>query len=148
MIAALTPEQRTHVEANTRRWRDVFSVSRLRDEEQPNAFAYRMLNLPCPFLKDDRCMVYEHRPGDCRMFFALGNPEGCAMPARVHQPMADYPHPNPMDTVMERFFLTRSPAEIDHIGGHLVRKILGDAEFTTGAHRMVEIEIADAPTSP
>lgn len=141
MIEALTPEQKVNVEAAARRWKEVFSQSRLIDEEQPSAFAYRMLNLPCPFLINDRCSAYEHRPADCRMFMALGDPNDCAMPARIHQKMVDFPHPNPFDLTMQEFFSTQSVLELDHIGAHLVRKLLIDPEFTTGSHRRVEVVV-------
>ncbi len=31
----------------------------------------------CPFLKDDTCSIYEHRPFSCRTFHAMDDPELC-----------------------------------------------------------------------
>lgn len=138
MLDMLTPEQRSHVVNGTERWRSVFAVNRMMNDELPSAFPYRLLNLPCPFLKDGRCLVYERRPFGCREFFALGNPEDCAMPARIYQKFAAFPHPNRMDMATFQFAANQI-AELDHISGHLVRKLLGDSEFTTAAHQRFEI---------
>jgi hypothetical protein len=35
---------------------------------------------PCPFLKDKRCAVYEHRPANCRSYPYLDRPEFTARP--------------------------------------------------------------------
>lgn len=32
---------------------------------------------PCPFLKDDTCSIYEHRPFNCRTFHTIDNPNYC-----------------------------------------------------------------------
>lgn len=40
-------------------------------EENP----WRTRVKPCPFLKDNRCSVYEDRPGDCRGYPYLGEPD-------------------------------------------------------------------------
>jgi uncharacterized protein len=37
-----------------------------KDEETPNKFWFN--KLPCPFLKSNLCLNYEHRPQDCRSF--------------------------------------------------------------------------------
>lgn len=36
------------------------------------------LRLPCPFLENDRCMVYEARPLVCRTYVVESNPQECA----------------------------------------------------------------------
>lgn len=138
MLEALTPEGRAHVEARTLKWRAVFAASPEINNERSNAFEYRNINLPCPFLKDGRCLGYERRPMDCRIFLALGDPEDCAMPNRRHQKYAEFPHPSPLDEAMMQFAISNG-VELDHIGAHLVRKLLGDPEFTTASHQRIEI---------
>jgi len=137
MLEALTPEQLAHVEEGAAQWRGIFGASPMIKEEQTHAFRYRLLNLPCPFLKDGRCLAYERRPLGCREFFAIGNPEDCAMPARMKQKYAAFPHPNLMDGVVQKFFLANRRIDLDHISAHLVRKLL-DPEFTTGSHQRIE----------
>jgi uncharacterized protein len=44
-----------------------------RDEERDNPWQTR--GTPCPFLKDNRCSVYEDRPADCRGYPYLYEPE-------------------------------------------------------------------------
>ncbi len=41
---------------------------------------YLALDLPCPFLADDACSIYEHRPTTCRQCWATSKPELCADP--------------------------------------------------------------------
>lgn len=50
-------------------------------------------NTPCPFLKDDRCSIYEHRPYNCRSLGVVDQdsltctPENTAL-SRAHDPRA------------------------------------------------------------
>lgn len=39
-------------------------------------------NIPCPFLRDEICSVYEGRPLSCRLYHSLDDPERCARPVR------------------------------------------------------------------
>lgn len=34
-------------------------------------------NIPCPLLENDRCVAYEVRPMNCRMTYAISDPEYC-----------------------------------------------------------------------
>lgn len=44
----------------------------VKDDEEPGKF--RLNTLPCPFLKDNLCSNYDHRPLDCRSFPHLHKP--------------------------------------------------------------------------
>ena len=46
---------------------------------------YFELNIPCPFLKNNSCSVYEHRPQTCRLFMSISEPQYC-LPDAVHSP--------------------------------------------------------------
>ncbi len=39
-------------------------------------------NIPCPFLENDICSVYEGRPLSCRIYHSLEDPEHCKRPVR------------------------------------------------------------------
>jgi len=39
-------------------------------------------NIPCPFLGNDICTVYEGRPLSCRIYHSLEDPEHCKRPVR------------------------------------------------------------------
>src|SRR4051812_22701427 len=39
---------------------------------------YFRLGLACPFLEDESCSIYEHRPVDCRQYLVVSPPEYCA----------------------------------------------------------------------
>ncbi len=138
MLGGLTQAQRTQVAVNTMRW--IPKSLPFIKQERPNAFPYRLANIPCPFLgQDGRCMAYENRPMDCRMFIALGDPKDCAMPARIKQKYAEYgPLPNAFFEVQQAYMADNLPLEMDHIGAHLARKVLGLRSFTTVDHTLVE----------
>jgi hypothetical protein len=42
------------------------------------ASAYFQLGIPCPFLEDDACTIYENRPAVCREYLVTSAPEHCA----------------------------------------------------------------------
>lgn len=44
-------------------------------EREPKEKQNVMQQTPCPFLKDNRCSIYDVRPGDCRSFPHLHKPE-------------------------------------------------------------------------
>ena len=39
---------------------------------------YLRLRIDCPFLEDERCTIYEHRPVACRQYVVVSAPEHCA----------------------------------------------------------------------
>jgi hypothetical protein len=47
--------------------------------------------LPCPFLKDSRCTVYEHRPGTCRDYPYLSKPDFTFRTLAMMERLADCP---------------------------------------------------------
>src|SRR6266481_3286867 len=45
--------------------------------------AYHALQIPCPFLEDERCSVYADRPIACREYLVTSPPEYCATADRT-----------------------------------------------------------------
>lgn len=43
------------------------------DEDFQKALVSKYMNVPCPFLKEGACSIYEHRPVSCRTFFNLSD---------------------------------------------------------------------------
>lgn len=125
MVEALTPEQLQHVKEATAEWVRKAIGSHLLAEKEPNAMLWRREEIACPFLKDRRCMVYDRRPIGCRMYFARGEPEGCALAKREHQDIAFFP-PEKTAPVFEPWFRRRvsdKAFEMDHLGV-LLAKVL------------------------
>ena len=54
---------------------DEFIAKYLDKTESDPEFPWMMRIKPCPFLKDNRCSVYEHRPGTCRGYPYLNKPD-------------------------------------------------------------------------
>ena len=54
--------------------RSEFAAQYLKPAEPPHDNPWIMRERPCPLLKDNRCSVYEHRPGDCRGYPYLDKP--------------------------------------------------------------------------
>ena len=44
---------------------------------EPLNQAYYALRLPCPFLEDEVCSIYDHRPSACRELLVTSPPERC-----------------------------------------------------------------------
>jgi Fe-S-cluster containining protein len=63
-------------------WKDLQAVSEspdsLTDEQlEPLNQAYYALRLPCPFLEDEHCSIYEHRPAACRELLVTSPAKFC-----------------------------------------------------------------------
>jgi Fe-S-cluster containining protein len=55
-----------------------FSEDQVTDEElEPLNRAYYALRVPCPFLEDEVCSIYEHRPSACRELLVTSPAEFC-----------------------------------------------------------------------
>lgn len=52
--------------------------------------AYWQLAMPCAFLEDGLCSIYEDRPIPCRTHFVLSDPALCAAPERTEVVIADF----------------------------------------------------------
>lgn len=126
IIAGMTPEQIEEVKAKLPAWLE--KTAEARKVERPKAHDYRELNVACPLLKDGLCSVYDRRPLDCRIWFAIGNPEDCAMPARKHQKFTEY-----SDKAMamlcgpwiQSTLVNEGEIVMDHIGVLLAERLLG-----------------------
>ena len=51
-----------------------FASEYLKPGESAAEAPWTMRECPCPFLEDNRCTVYEHRPGNCRDYPYLDKP--------------------------------------------------------------------------
>jgi Predicted Fe-S-cluster oxidoreductase len=52
-----------------------FTASYLAPTESSSELPWVMRDKPCPFLKDNLCSVYEHRPANCRDYPYLNKPD-------------------------------------------------------------------------
>lgn len=55
--------------------RQQFIDAYLEPTEPDDGNPWHTRSTPCPFLKDNRCSVYENRPGDCRGYPYLDQPD-------------------------------------------------------------------------
>lgn len=92
--------------------------------EPPGAVEWRQSDNPCPLLVDGLCSVYEHRPMGCRTFFALENPENCAMPQREHQKFACWDN-EALYRMIVPFVRNEKRIVADYLGVFLAEKVLG-----------------------
>lgn len=71
----------------------------LTDEEmEPINRAYYALRMPCPFLQDEICSIYENRPAACRELLVTSPAELCR--DLVHNPVRVLPVPLRISTVL------------------------------------------------
>lgn len=142
IIAGMTPEQIEEVKAKLPAWLE--RTEQARKEERPASLSYLALRAACPLLKDGMCSVYERRPMDCRIWFAMGNPDDCAGfgERRKHQKIACWP-----DEAMAYFCrpwmqsTLEEEGEIvmDHIGVLLAERLL-NIEVESAARRHLKYE--------
>lgn len=92
LVAAMPPEQQARVRA---RFREALTalgeslVERLRDTSQFKEMAQRReigeeyfrRGVPCPFLEEERCTIYPHRPMSCREYLVTSPAENCQKPS-------------------------------------------------------------------
>ncbi len=89
--------------------------------------------------------MYSRRPYDCRLFFALGNPENCQMPQREHQLFAQL-SPRQHTHLLSLFFIERRRFVSDHLGVLLAEKLL-HVNVRSGSRHVMEhdLEPGDLP---
>lgn len=91
LVQAMTPERRRRVEDNV-----AFAIKQLGEGglidllRRGSSLALEQLaamdidyfhrHIPCPFLEDESCSIYDHRPLACREFLVTSPPENCAHP--------------------------------------------------------------------
>jgi Fe-S-cluster containining protein len=79
-------------------------------EPLPQGRAYFSLRLPCPFLEDGACSIYDDRPLACREHLVTSPPENCSAPH--HPPVETVELPLDSWCALAR---TASPREDDRV---------------------------------
>lgn len=80
-----------------------FSEDQVTDEElEPLNRAYYSLRMPCPFLEDEVCSIYEHRPSACRELLVTSPAELCQ--DLIHNPVKLIPAPFRIGTVLSKLW--------------------------------------------
>ncbi|MDE1948749.1 MAG: YkgJ family cysteine cluster protein [Burkholderiales bacterium] len=91
VVDGLAEPRRSEVLARFERARERLAEAGLLDElERPQDWtgeryhrltgAYFRLSLPCPFLEQGSCSIYEERPLTCREYHVVSDPAHCALP--------------------------------------------------------------------
>lgn len=92
LVAGMEWERRVRVEARfadaMRRMQEsgliegMRGIGKLTDENERRELAlqYFALGVPCPFLEDESCSIYEHRPMRCREYLVTSPAGNCAKP--------------------------------------------------------------------
>ena len=63
----------------------------LKSAESPEDGPWIIRERPCPFLKENRCSVYEHRPTNCRDYPYLGKPAFTSRTLRMIDRLGECP---------------------------------------------------------
>lgn len=123
MIEALDEQAKIEVAERAKAW--ITKAKPLLGMNMPDAFTWRELDNPCPFLKDGRCRVYDRRPFGCRVWFAHENPDNCAMPQRKTQKYASLQIPiHVLREIFSPFQHLKSSLVLDHIGMHTYNQLV------------------------
>ncbi|MEZ6032896.1 MAG: YkgJ family cysteine cluster protein [Planctomycetaceae bacterium] len=76
-------------------------------EMAQRAGAYFRLMIPCPFLENESCSIYDERPLKCREYLVTSPAENCAEPSRL--PVVGLPLP--LEVSMATLFLDQDPQD-------------------------------------
>jgi Fe-S-cluster containining protein len=80
-----------------------FSEQQVTDEElEPLNRAYYSLRIPCPFLEDEVCSIYEHRPSACRELLVTSPPDLCQ--DLIRNPVHPIPAPFRMGSILSKLW--------------------------------------------
>lgn len=80
-----------------------FSEQQVTDEElEPLNRAYYSLRMPCPFLENEVCSIYEHRPSACRELLVTSPPDLCQ--DLIRNPVSPIPAPFRMGSVLSKLW--------------------------------------------
>ena len=75
-------------------------ADRLVEKNLETGLAYFALGIPCPFLEDESCSIYEERPIACREYLVTSPPAACSEPSR--ETIASVPLPTRVWAAMAR----------------------------------------------
>lgn len=141
MLDGLTEEHRARVTEKTKAWVEKakpFFNAETRDG-LINSYPYLEADIPCPFLEGSLCSVYERRPMGCRTYMAMGDPANCKMPMRQKQLISEFDFGHPKWTILfYKRTLSIKRFDMDHLGTHLARKLLGE-DHQTSVRRVFEV---------
>ncbi len=80
-----------------------YSEEQVTDEElEPLNRAYYSLRMPCPFLEDEVCSIYEERPSACRELLVTSPPELCQN--MTSNPIRPIPPPLRIGSVLSKLW--------------------------------------------
>lgn len=80
-----------------------FSEEQVTDKElEPLNRAYYSLRMPCPFLENEVCSIYEHRPSACRELLVTSPPDLCQ--DLLRNPVSPIPAPFRMGSVLSKLW--------------------------------------------
>lgn len=116
--------------SDLRQWLDKFDAAGLGNVDPVGLFAYRAARLPCPFLKDQECSVYESRPLCCRGHFAVGPRENCEDDKL--RPDQDFLEVGAVMAECAAVMLEHEDLVFDHIGIWLAELLLGQERPSRG----------------
>jgi Fe-S-cluster containining protein len=140
IIEGMSADQIEYVKVQLSAWLE--ATKEIRKIQRPGAHEYRDLVIPCPLLRNGLCSAYERRPVDCRIWFAIGHPDDCAMPARKHQKFADYPMETKTEIIWPFFeagIEVNGEVHLDHIGVLLAERLLG-IEVESAARQRIKAQ--------
>ncbi len=134
-LSGLAPGELDRVKERTAQWAVKTGQSGLLEQDLPNVHLWRALRAVCPFLENNRCMVYQNRPAACREHLAVGPPANCgSAELRTTQ---KFLRSDALEREIARYCVaTFGRVNCDHVGVWLAHFLL-DAELHSGSRRVL-----------
>ncbi len=124
VVEDMSEADQKRVRDSTRTWVTGFLKAGLEKVNNPNAVPFRLAKLPCPFLKDGQCMVYEDRPVACRGHLAVKDERLCHDNAT--RPDQEFLVTRHLVGKVFSQVATKSGVEADHLGVWMTEYLLGE----------------------
>lgn len=146
-----------------RKWKTDFMAAGMHEMQQADeedgftsdqAFGYREKKLTCPFMKGGLCMVYKHRPTNCRTYVAVSDVKYCRDVVTESRTKREIPkfHPSIMGGIMQpRWdFMIQSGTimQFDHLGCFLSEILLKEPMKSAAFREMRPSGIYDRDGKP
>ena len=132
ILSRLTPGQLIALKLDVWKWHErakhMFTLGR-----ENIAFTWRDARVPCPFLHEGRCGIYEIRPLACRAHYALHNPELCKMPHRREQKYLMLDHDETYQMIALKYAVGIRRLLADHFGLILYNRLFQRNEESASA---------------
>lgn len=142
MLEELSVADYARVMINTEKALEKLKPTGLMEKDMPPVMEWLQQRVPCPFLKDGACSIYDRRPIACRSHNAVGSPVLCAGPHRLMQQYPNSPQASALSGELIIGYHSQIANEMvfDNLLALLSGELFGKPIETPAAQKIVFVE--------